>query len=301
MEWTEALNRTIAFVESHLRKRLTMVDLAKEAGISIFHLQRGFRIITGFSLGEYVRNRRLYCAALEIATTERSILDIALDFQYETAESFTKAFCRFHGSTPSQVRSASAKKFALPITLFLPVTISIHVTGGSKMDYEVEVVNGFTVIGFEREFPFENSYAAVPKFWDEIKEQYFKGLWGGKTPETPQEKAVMKHGIGEFGVCIDGANNGRFRYLIAGVYKGGDVPDGMTTFDVPAGDWAKFCAVGPLPDSLQSVNTRVFKEWLPGNPDWEAAGQCNIEWYSTGDPDSSSYQSEIWLPVKRRK
>ena len=164
MEWTEALNRTIAFVESHLRKRLTMVDLAKEAGISIFHLQRGFRIITGFSLGEYVRTRRLYCAALAIATTDRRTLDIALDFQYETAESFTKAFCRFHGSTPSQVRSASAKKFALPITLFLPVTISIHVTGGNKMDYEVMTVKGFTLIGFEREFPFGDSYTTLPQF-----------------------------------------------------------------------------------------------------------------------------------------
>ncbi|MDE7390876.1 MAG: GyrI-like domain-containing protein [Treponemataceae bacterium] len=110
----------------------------------------------------------------------------------------------------------------------------------------------------------------------------------------------MEHGIGEFGVCIDGADEGKFRYLIAGAYKGGDVPDGMTTFDVPTGDWAKFRAVGPLPGSLQAVNTRVFKEWLPGNPDWEAAGQCTIEWYSTGDPNSPDYLSEIWLPVRRR-
>lgn len=301
MKWTEALNRTIAFAEAHLRERLTVADLANAAGISAFHLQRGFQIITGFSLGEYVRNRRLYCAALEVAGTERSILDIALDFQYETAESFTKAFNRFHGSTPSQVRSAGAKKSALPITPFLPVTISIHVIGGNRMDYEVTAVKGFTVIGFEREFPFEDSYTTVPKFWDEISGRYFDRLWGGKTPETPQEKAVIEYGIGEFGVCIDGADDGKFRYLIAGVYKGGDVPNGMTTFDVPAGDWAKFRAIGPLPGSLQAVNTRVFKEWLPGNPDWEAADQCNIEWYSNGDPNSPDYQSEIWLPVRRRK
>lgn len=300
MEWTEALNRTIAFAESHLRSRLTVADLAKAAGISAFHLQRGFRIITGFSLGEYVRNRRLYCAALEIANTERSVLDIALDFQYETAESFTKAFSRFHGSTPSQVRSAGAKKSALPVTPFLPVTISIHVTGGNKMDYAVAAVKGFTVIGFERELPFENSYATVPQFWDEISGRYLDRLWGGKTPETPQEKAVMEHGIGEFGICIEGADGGKFRYLIAGLYKGGEVPDGMTTFDVPAGEWAKFRAVGPLPGALQAVNTRVFKEWLPGNPDWEAAAQYNIEWYSTGDPDSPDYLSEIWLPVRRK-
>ena len=168
------------------------------------------------------------------------------------------------------------------------------------MDYEEGAVKGFTLIGFDREFPAEDSYTTVPKFWDEISGRYLDRLWGGKTPETPQEKAVMEHGIGEFGVCIDGADDGKFRYLIAGAYKGGNVPDGMTTFDVPGGDWAKFRAVGPLPGSLQAVNTRVFKEWLPGNPDWEAAGQCNIEWYSNGDPNSPGYQSEIWLPVRRR-
>lgn len=301
MEWTEALNRTIAFAEAHLRERLTVADLAKAAGISAFHLQRGFRIITGFSLGEYVRNRRLYCAALEVANTERSILDIALDFQYETAESFTKAFSRFHGSTPSQVRSAGAKKSVLPITPFLPVTISIHVTGGNKMDYEVMAVKSFTLIGFEREFPFEDSYTTLPQFWDEMCKRYFKKLWGGNAPETPQEMAILENGIGEFGICIDSTGSDKFRYMIAGAYKGGNVPEGMTTFDVPAGDWAKFRAVGPLPGALQAVNTRVFKEWLPGNPDWEAAGQCNIEWYSNGDTNSPGYLSEIWLPVKRRK
>ncbi len=303
MEWITALNRTIAFVESHLQSELTVEDIAKAAGISTFYLQKGFRIITDLSLGEYIRNRRLYCAALEIANTNRSILDIALDFQYETAESFSKAFTRFHGSTPSQVRAASAKQSALPITPFLPVSISIHITGGNKMDYEVQSLEGFTVIGFEREFSFEDSYSQIPKFWDEITAMYLKQVWSGKKPETPKEQAATRNNIGEFGVCIDieGEDNGKFRYLIAGTYHGGAVPEGMTKFSVPAGNWAKFRVTGSLPDALQAVNTFIFKEWLPGNSEWEMAGDYNIEWYSMGNPDSPDYQSEIWLPVQRRK
>lgn len=301
MEWVTALNRTIGFIEKNLKARICAEDCAREAGISEFYLQTGFRIITGFSLGEYIRNRRLYSAALEIADTDRSILDIALDFQYETPESFAKAFRRFHGSTPSQIRAAGAGQFASLVTSFLPVSISIHVTGGSTVDYEVAALTGFTIIGFEREFSFEDSYSAIPKFWDEVCESHLKKIWFGKKPETPQEQAIAENGIGEFGICIDDAGGGKFRYLIAGRYTGGAVPEGMKTFDVPAGDWAKFRAEGPLPDSLQKVNTYVFREWLPGNPDWDTAGQCSVEWYSKGCPSDPGYKSEIWIPVNRRK
>lgn len=55
-----------------------------------------------------------------------------------------------------------------------------------------------------------------------------------------------------------------------------------------------------MPGSLQSVNTRIFKEWLPGNPDYEIAVGMNIEWYSYGDMDSSDYESEIWIPIKNK-
>ncbi|MDE5898746.1 MAG: AraC family transcriptional regulator [Treponemataceae bacterium] len=301
MEWVTALNKVIGFIEKNLKARISAADCAREAAISEFHLQRGFRIITGFSLGEYVRNRRLYEAAIEVADTDRSILDIALDYQYETAESFTKAFRRFHGSTPSQVRSAGAGQFASLVVFFLPAAVSIHVTGGSAVDYEVVSLKGFTVIGFEREFSFEDSYSQIPKFWDEVWGAPFKRLWDGKKPETDVEKAVVENRIGEFGVCIDDVGGGKFRYLIAGAYKGGGIPAGMVTFDVPAGGWAKFRARGALPDSLQKVNTFVFREWLPGNPDWDAAGWCSIEWYSDGEPDSADYQSEIWIPVKKRQ
>lgn len=299
MEWVAALNRTIDFIEGHLTSRISAKDCAREAGISEFYLQRGFRIITGLSLGEYIRNRRLYCAALEIINSQRSILDIALNWQYDTAESFTKAFSRFHGATPSQVRAAG--RSSRLITSFLPVHISIQVTGGGKMEYEIAELEGFTVVGFEREFSFTDSYQKIPEFWDEISRKHLERVYAGQNASTPEERAVVENNIGEFGVCIDDTGDGTFRYLIAGKYEGGAVPNGMKLFDIPGGIWAKFRATGALPSALQDVNTRVFKEWLPANPEWETIGLCTVEWYSKGDPDSDSYKSEVWLPVKKRK
>lgn len=53
--------------------------------------------------------------------------------------------------------------------------------------------------------------------------------------------------------------------------------------------------------ALQSVNTRIFKEWLPENPDYKIAMGVNIEWYSMGDLSAPDYESAIWIPVVRNK
>ena len=123
----------------------------------------------------------------------------------------------------------------------------------------------------------------------------------GEEPYYPELlcRAIIDNCIGEYGVCID--NAGKLRYLIAGRYTGGDVPDGMTLFEFPQGEWVKFKCKGPMPDALQSLNTKVFKEWLPGNPEFEIAGGYNIEWYSCdGEKTDENYESGIWVPVKRK-
>lgn len=174
--------------------------------------------------------------------------------------------------------------------------------GGSRMDPKITAMSPFKLIGFQREFDNETAYAEIPKFWDEISKKYLAGgILSGKEPSGPLEKAVADNRIGEFGACIDDLGGGRFRYLIAGRYKGGDIPDGMTVCEFPRGEWAIFDCIGPIPKTLQSLNTRIFREWLPGNPDHELRGSANIEWYDfKGKGDEPDYHSAIWIPVKKR-
>lgn len=90
----------------------------------------------------------------------------------------------------------------------------------------------------------------------------------------------------------------KFKYMIAGKYDGGSIPSGMTVFEVPDLDWAVFEAIGPMPGAIQSINTMIFKEWLP-NSDYSIAAPINIEWYSNSDMASSDYRSAIWIPIKK--
>ena len=101
---------------------------------------------------------------------------------------------------------------------------------------------------------------------------------------------------------IDDIGGGKFRYLIAGKYTGGDVPEGMVVYEFPRGEWAVFNCIGPNPETLQRVNTQIFREWLPGNPDYELCGNATVEWYDcvNGEMTDPDYHSAIWIPVRKR-
>ncbi len=295
MEWIRSLKTVLAYIEENLRDEISIEEMSGKVYISPFYLQKGFRILTGYSVGEYIRNRRLYEAAADISRGDK-IIDVAGRYGYETQESFTKAFTRFHGATPGKIR----KDFR-QARIFLPLNIHIEITGGEKMDYTVSPMGGFKVIGFEREFTYDEAYEKIPRFWDEICEKYCNNtIYAGKAPSCPEAQAIKDYCIGEYGVCIDDVGEGKFRYLIAGKYTGGDVPASMTLFEFPQSEWAKFSCTGPIPHALQALNTHIFREWLPGNPEFEMNGCYNVEWYSRdGEKSDPDYKSGIWIPVRR--
>lgn len=297
MEWMGALRAAINYMEEHIREPITPEDVAAHVFLSPFYLQRGFEIVTGYSIARYLRCRRLYLAALDLAAGKGKVIDAAYRYGFETPESFTKAFTRFHGATPTQIKQDHRK-----IKPFFPLKITISVQGGNTMEYAVEKLEGFQIIGFEKEISYDAGYRECPKFWDEFLAEYLQPLFSGKEPETEEEKAVCRYSIGEFGACLDdGCGPGVFRYLIAGKYTGGPVPASMKTVSFPDLEWAKFPCRGPLPGALQSVNTQIFQEWLPGNQKYQIALGANLEWYSPeGETDDPGYESAIWIPVKKK-
>ena len=296
MEWLSAIRTAVDFMEEHLTDGICVQDVADAVYISPFFLQRGFSLMTGYGIGEYLRGRRLYQAALDLRRLDGRVIDIALRYGWDTPESFTKAFCRFHGAAPSKIRAGA------PMRVFLPLNISISVKGGDRMDYKITTMFPFKVIGFQKIFSYEDAYAEIPKFWDEVCEKYAANVYAGNEPANAYEKALVETCIGEYGVCVDDVGGGKFRYIIAGRYAGGDVPDGMELYEFPRSDWAVFDCYGPMPDALQSVNTRIFREWLPGNPEYELCGNANVEWYDcvNGEKSEPDYHSAIWVPVKKK-
>ena len=121
MEWVKTINNAIEYMENHLTDDITLSDIAESVYISAFHFQRAFSMMAGISPAEYLRNRRLSQAGAELANGNERVIDIAMKYGYESSESFTKAFSRFHGFLPMQVRKGSPLK----IRIVYPVSLGI--------------------------------------------------------------------------------------------------------------------------------------------------------------------------------
>ena len=104
MDYFERIQNAIEFIEENLQEKLTITDISSQSYFSAFHFQRLFQAITGFSVQQYIRNRRLSEAASLLATTTQNILEIAINFQYGSQEAFTRAFVQYFGVTPAKYR-----------------------------------------------------------------------------------------------------------------------------------------------------------------------------------------------------
>ena len=156
-----------------------------------------------------------------------------------------------------------------------------------------------TLIGFSTTIAPEEGYVKCPQFWEEAYSKRFARLWQTMQPQTPLEQAVLENQIGMFAICDAHANG--FEYWIAGIYQGGEVPEGLKLYTFPESDWAMFSAKGPLPNSLQSLNDRVWKEWYPGEGQkYRSNGNAMLEVYSAGDMQSPDYECGIWIPLQEK-
>ncbi len=285
MRWMECIGDAINYIENNIAEELTIEDIAKKALISPFYFQKGFAMLCGFTVAEYIRCRRLSLAGSELVATDKKLIDIAFKYGYDSPDSFTKAFTRFHGATPTAVRKSGAM-----VKSFAPLKIKFALEGGYSMDYRIVEKDAFTVIGLSRIFQYENATEVVPKLWAEF-----------------HESAKCDEICSTYGINIDESMSGnKFEYLIADNYNATmDIPDGFVTKLIPKFTWAVFTCIGPMPDAMQDVNKKIFSEWLPGCKDYEiAAGYC-IEMYR--DPadypngtQDENYSSEMWIPVKRK-
>ena len=161
-----------------------------------------------------------------------------------------------------------------------------------------ETKEAMTFIGYHTKIRPEEAYQKCPEFWDREYSLRFAGLWESMRPANALEKAILENRIGMYGICAD-AEDG-FTYWIAGLYQGGEVPEGLDLIAFPAGRWAVFTAKGPIPASLQALNTAVWQEWYPAEGQRQGAdGSVNLEVYSEGDPRAEDYESAIWMPVRK--
>ena len=272
--WIEGFQESIDFIEKNLTEELDIEDIAAKAALSPFYYQRIFGALCGVTVGEYIRARRMTLAAQELNGKDVKVIDAAVKYGYDSPDSFSKAFQKFHGITPSQAKEPGAL-----LRSFAPLHIRITMEGGTMMEYRIVEKAPFTIVGVKKPFHSDSSYQEIPKFWDE---------WLAQGENRP----IM----GTFGVCLD-MKGKDFDYWIADLYlPWEDVPEGCETRVIPGSAWAQFpCTI----KTLQDTNTRIWSEWLPALQGYSLAGAYDIEVYLPPEEGSDDMKVYIWVPLKK--
>jgi AraC family transcriptional regulator len=255
----------------------------------------GRSVVCGVTPGEYARRRRLSRAALQFATSDARVIDVALRCGYDTPESFAKAFKRLFGLTPSEAREPGAS-----LSFYPRLQISVVLHGGSAMQYRIVEKPAFNAAGpvIETTGLEGANLKEIPAFW---RTRNADG--------TVERLAAHMGPMGLLGVCYDyNPRDSSLKYMIGIEQPPGGLPgppDSSTHLAIPAATYAVFESVGSMPAAIQRTWKRIYSEWFPGSG-YEHAGAPELEVYppnsgAKADINSPEYVCEVWIPVRRKQ
>lgn len=300
MDWITGIQNAIDYIESHITEPMDYDEIAKRSFSSPFHFQRVFSILCGYTVGEYVRCRRLSLAGAELSTGKAKVIDVAFKYGYDTPESFAKAFRKFHGVTPSQARGEGVK-----LKSFSPLHVKISLEGGTIMDYQIEHKPEMCLTGFKRHFLGDPN--------DKNKQDHYFAC------ET-RAKQYMLDGLARdfdttYQVLTNFDPDGYDFYIAAKLPK-----VNLDDFEEDLGEFANWFEHLHIPEGLYMVcqtertqwpcdlqddlRRRAVSQWLPtsGYQLRNAPEISIIHWYwEEGNVAlNSSRYCELWLPVERK-
>ena len=291
MDWIKGIQRAIDYTEAHLTEEIDYDAVAKEACSSAFHFQRVFSIMCGLTLGDYIRMRRLSLAADELIHSDEKVIDIALKYGYETPESFTRAFSRFHGITPTEARNGGMVKS------FSRLSVKLILTGGSEMDYRIEKPGAIKVICKRERVHKPETGAGTPDitgFWAKCGQDGTMQKICSYIPERPRLAGLL-------GICFSLETEGDvFPYGIGAEYNGAPVDKDLEVIELPDFTYAVFPFKGKVPETFIETYRKIVSEFFPGSDRYEYAGGVEIEVYPSDKTDDPNYSGEIWIAVKEK-
>jgi len=292
MDTLERFNAALAYIEMNLDNDIDNKELSKIALCSFYQFQTLFAAMSGITLAEYIRSRRLDRAAFDLQNSNEKISEIALKYGYDSPTAFNRAFQKMHGMPPSKVRLIKE----LRIKAFPPIQFQLCIRGATILNYRIVKQKSFRMIGYRLSTSTENykHFDTVPQFWDKtFANGNFQKLMKINLDESYSADIIK----GVLGICsLSEQDESILNYYIA-TASNRSLPKGMVEFFINDCTYAVFDCKGKIPFSIQEMSKRIYNEWLP-NSGYEWTNAPDIERYLDGDPKSDDYICELWLPVK---
>lgn len=258
-----------------------------------------FSILCGYTLGEYIRQRRLTIAGAELAGGKAKVIDVALKYGYDSPDSFAKAFAKFHGITPSEARTNGKM-----LKSFSRLSIKISLEGGSSMNYRIEEKDEMILTGYKRRF------LGVPgEREDQEKEMYvntraLQYILGGLAGNVERDFNVIVN-IDDEGYDFYIANQ-LTEYYRDNLNKNGVLGEEFAKYfenvKIPKQTYAIFeterCAYPTT--TFLDLRKKIASEFLP-NSEYQlvCAPELVVTYWYRGDKSNDRYR-ELWIPIEKK-
>lgn len=276
MQWVDRMNRVMDYLETHLTEEMDTEEISRIMACPYSVFQRSFAPITGIQLSEYIRRRRLSCAAYDLQNTQQRVLDIAVKYGYDSADAFAAAFKRMHGLTPQEARRPE-----VTLKFYTRLTFTFMLTGVNEMDYRIMDKGAFTVLGIRRTTP------------------YGGGTWAiVKSDGTAEKLREISGHPCDLGLCFGFDKEGANDYMCGITYQGEPLND-FDQYQCPALTWLVFTAKGAISEGILGQTwKRIYGEFMP-HSDYRQLAFPTIEQYITWDNATDSCHVDIFIPVEK--
>lgn len=300
MDWITGIQNAINYIEDHITENLDYDTIAKVGFSSSFHFQRVFNALCGYTIGEYIRNRRLSLAGIALTVNKEKVMDVAFKYGYDNPESFAKAFQKFHGITPSQARSEGAV-----LKSFSRLSIKVSLEGGNTMNYRIEEKPAMILTGYKGRFAGEPNDMRLQDHEFACRNRTFQYLLQGMSRDF----------VNFYQVLTNFSPDGYDFYL---AHK---LPEwALKDFDTDLGEMAKNFEHLHIPAGLylvceterckypigliKDLRRRAVTEWLPSSG-YELRDAPEIDlihwlWEEGNQKLNSTKHCEVWLPIERQ-
>ncbi|WP_078433891.1 AraC family transcriptional regulator [Metabacillus halosaccharovorans] len=284
----QEFNQLMDYIESHLTEEISGKDISKIVGMSDYHFKRMFSYMAGMSLNEYIKNRRLSVANVELINGEK-VTDIAYKYGYQSIEGFSRAFREWSGFLPSEVSKNKIQKSFPKFTFF------IDIKGGISMEFKIERKEKFSIVGVSKRVPiqFEGENQAIIELAQSITEQ--------QRNEMHQLADLYPHQVLNVSYDFDDGyleEKGSLTHMIGLATTKENPFDDLEQISIEESLWAIFPNQGPFPATLQETTAKIYSEWLPSS-EYEVADLPGIS-FTKYNGTSVNVYSEIWMPVKKK-
>jgi len=282
-------NHVIDYIEEHLTDDLSLEDISEHARVSDYHFRKIFFYLTGLTLSEYIKNRRLSEANRDLLRGEK-VTDVAYKYGYQSMDGFTRAFKKWSGFLPSDVMKKGVSKS------FPKLSFIITVKGGITMEFRIENKPAFYLAGVSKRVPmqFEGVNLEIVKLAESITDEQKEEMHSFQNME-PYEIINASYEA-DFDFLKE---EGDLTHMIGVLTTKDQISDRLDKVPVEACTWAVFPNEGPFPSTLQNTMAKVYSEWLPSS-DYEIINAPSFSFTKMKEHRENFAYSEVWIPVRKK-